>query len=224
MPVGEAAGARLRAEALACRRGGRVVFASLSFDLRPGQVLELRGANGSGKTSLLRLLAGLTPAAAGSLCWDGGPLRAGDATCRQEFAYLGHHNALSADLTALENLHFAQQLAGAPRDAAAIQQALQAWEMGAQAARPVRRLSQGQQRRVALARVSLGRRRLWLLDEPCAGLDEAGERIFDARLAEHLAGGGLAVVATHQALRVAPETRRLLALPASPPQAASAAC
>lgn len=224
MPVREGGGPRLRAEALACRRGGRAIFSGLSFELWPGQALELRGANGSGKTSLLRLLAGLTPAAAGSLCWDGQPLRPGDPTHRQDFAYLGHHNALSAELTALENLRFAQQLGGGPGDATALQQALQTWDMAPRAIQPLRRLSQGQQRRVALARVGLGRRRLWLLDEPCAGLDEAGERLFDARLAEHLAGGGLAVVATHQALRLPSEARCLLALPASPRQPAPAAC
>lgn len=222
MPGREAAGPRLSVEALACRRGGRTLFAGLSFDLRPGQALELRGANGSGKTSLLRLLAGLAPSAAGTLCWDGQPLRPGDPTHRRDFAYLGHHNALSAELTALENLQFSQQLGGDRCDAVALQQALEAWGMAPRASQPLRRLSQGQQRRVALARVGLGPRRLWLLDEPCAGLDEAGERLFDARLAEHLAGGGLAVVATHQALRLPPEARCLLALPASRLPAAAA--
>jgi heme exporter protein A len=196
----------LRAQALACRRGGRSVFAGLSFELAAGHALELRGANGSGKTSLLRLLAGLAPAAAGTL----------HAGCG--IAYLGHLNGLSAELSAAENLRFAQQLNGdgdgdeAGAMQASPQSALESWGVGALAARPVRRLSQGQQRRVALARMALGGRRLWLLDEPCAGLDEAGERLFDARLAAHLAGGGLAVIATHQPLRLAAARCRPLLL------------
>ncbi|HEY0956670.1 MAG TPA: cytochrome c biogenesis heme-transporting ATPase CcmA [Roseateles sp.] len=194
MPSHEDARPLLHAEALACRRAGRSVFKDLSFELHAGQALELRGANGSGKTSLLRLLAGLMPAAAGSARWSG------PGELQHDSAYLGHANGLSPELSATENLRFSQQLiAGDPTASGA---ALQAWGLGAFATRPVRRLSQGQQRRVALARVSLARRRLWLLDEPCAGLDEAGEQLFDAHLAEHLRAGGLAVVATHQPLRV----------------------
>lgn len=196
MPSHEEGLPLLNADTLACRRGGRSVFKGLSFELAAGQALELRGANGSGKSSLLRLLAGLVPAAAGAARWSGQPVTAGQAGV----AYLGHLNGLSPELSALDNLRFAQQLAGS--DATAPGQALRAWGLEAVATRPVWRLSQGQQRRAALARMSLAHQRLWLLDEPCAGLDEAGERLFDARLAEHLGGGGLAVIATHQPLRL----------------------
>ncbi|MFG6459768.1 cytochrome c biogenesis heme-transporting ATPase CcmA [Roseateles sp. BYS96W] len=201
MPSHENAAPLLQVQSLACRRGGRSLFKGLSFELHAGQALELHGANGSGKTSLLRLLAGLMPAAAGAACWQGRP---------QDVAYLGHLNGLSPDLSALENLRFAQQLVGG--DTAAPVAALQDWGMTALATRPVRRLSQGQQRRVALARLGLARQRLWLLDEPCAGLDDAGERLFDARLAAHLADGGLAVVATHQPLRLPADRCRALRL------------
>jgi heme exporter protein A len=204
MPSHEAVRPLLQAQALACRRGGRSVFKGLSFELHAGQVLELRGANGSGKTSVLRLLAGLMPASAGSAAWSG----AGEL--QHDSAYLGHSNGLSPELSAWENLRFSQQLGSG--ETVALGTALQAWGLDAVATRPVRRLSQGQQRRVALARVGLTRRRLWLLDEPCAGLDEAGERLFDTRLAEHLRGGGLAVVATHQPLRVPAERCRTLTL------------
>ncbi|RZJ09661.1 MAG: heme ABC exporter ATP-binding protein CcmA [Rubrivivax sp.] len=205
MPSHENGAPQLHVDALACRRGGRSIFKGLSFELHAGQALELRGANGSGKTSLLRLLAGLMPAAAGTVRWLGLP---------NDMAYLGHLNGLSPDLSALENLRFAQQLAGG--EAAAPAAVLRGWGMDAVATRPVRHLSQGQQRRVALARLGLVRQRLWLLDEPCAGLDEAGERLFYSRLAEHLDEGGLAVVATHQPLGLPADRSRPLLLGQAP--------
>jgi heme exporter protein A len=115
--------------------------------------------------------------------------------------YLGHQNGLSAELTVTENLCFAKQLGGGSD----VQTALQAWELTTVEHHPVRYLSQGQRRRLALARVWLGQRILWLLDEPCASLDRAGEQLFLVRLATHLEAGGMAVVATHHALVVAAE-------------------
>lgn len=173
----------------------------LSFELGPGQAVELRGANGSGKTSLLRLLAGLAPSSAGEVRWDGQPVRPGDLACARRMAYLGHHNALSADLSAIENLRFSRQLHDAA-DGATPAQALQALGLAALAERPVRQLSQGQRRRLALARVWMSRRPLWLLDEPCAALDRASQGLFDELLGAHLDAGGAAVVATHRALGV----------------------
>ena len=208
---------RLSARGLRCRRGGRRVFAGLSFELRPGEVLELRGANGSGKTSLLRLLAGLAQPSGGALHWQGRPLLPGDAAYACDMAYLGHLNGVNADLTAAENLHFAQRLAGGAGACADPAAALQAWGLAALAAQPARRRSQGQRRRLALARVWMGRRRLWLLDEPCAALDSAGERLFDTRLAEHLQAGGAAIVATHHALTVPSAHLRRLDLDALAP-------
>lgn len=208
---------------LHCRRGGRTVFAGLSFDLRSGQVLELRGANGSGKTSLLRLLAGLGMLSGGQLLWDGRTLRPNDPGYANSMAYLGHQNGLSAELTVTENLCFAQQLAGGS-DAKA---ALQAWDLTTVAHHPVRYLSQGQRRRLALARVWLGQRILWLLDEPCASLDSEGEQLFLARLATHLEAGGMAVVATHQELVVPVETLQRIdmnILSSTPSQNILAAC
>lgn len=195
--------ARLRAESLACRRGGRSLFNALTFEVGAGEALEVRGANGSGKSSLLRILAGLAPATTGTVRRTGSLARDAE-TEAADIAYLGHMNGLQAELTPMENLRFAQRLqCTGCRDLAG---ALQAWELDGFANRPMRRLSQGQQRRVALARLSLTGQRVWLLDEPCAGLDEAGEQLFDRHLAAHLAAGGLAVVATHQPLRL-PATR-----------------
>lgn len=206
MPSREEEQARVGAWALSvldlcCRRGGLTVLDGLSLELRPGQAVELRGANGSGKTSLLRLLAGLAPSSAGEIRWDGQPMRPGDLACARRMAYLGHHNALSADLSAVENLLFSAQLHDAMGGATPAQ-ALQAWGLAALAERPVRQLSQGQRRRLALARVWMSRRPLWLLDEPCAALDRTGQSLFDELLCAHLAAGGAAVVATHRALAI----------------------
>lgn len=204
-------GVRLAGHGLGCRRSGRPVLAGISFALGPGQALELHGANGSGKTSLLRLLAGLAAPAEGELHWKGRPLRPGDADYARCRAYLGHHNAMSADLSPLENLRFAQRLEGSRADTP-VAGALEAWGLGPVAHRPTGRLSQGQRRRLALARVWLGRQPLWLLDEPTAALDAAGEALFDTRLAAHLAAGGAAIVATHRPLALPAASRQVLHL------------
>lgn len=188
----------LSAKSLQCRRGGRTVLANLSFELRPGQTLELRGANGSGKTSLLRVLAGLAPLSGGDFFWNEQALRPGDTYHAARLAYLGHQNGLSAELTTTENLRFSQQMGGGMEPATA----LRAWNLESTADQAVRFLSQGQRRRLALARVWLGQRTLWFLDEPCAALDSAGESLFDAHLSRHLEAGGMAVVATHRPLAV----------------------
>lgn len=187
-----------------------MLFRDVSFEVAAGQLLELRGGNGSGKTTLIRALAGLTPLSSGSLHWMGQALARGDLAYAQQMAYLGHQNALNAELTAQENLTFFLQLHGiAP---GALGHALQTWGVAHLASQPVRRMSQGQRRRVALARVWAERRTLWLLDEPCAALDDAGIQLLDARLSEHLAQGGMAVVATHRPLSVHTDRRRVFHL------------
>lgn len=183
---------------LQCRKGGRTLLRDVGFEVGSGQVVELRGSNGSGKTTLIRVLAGLTPPSAGTLHWQGRPLARGDEAYARQMAYLGHPNALGAELSATENLRFFQHLqGGAVRGPG---EALQAWGLAHVAHQPVRSLSQGQRRRLALARVWSRRCSLWLLDEPCAALDDAGARLLDERLAEHLAQGGAAIVATHRPL------------------------
>ena len=195
-----------------CRRGGRTLLKDVSFSVAPGQIVELRGSNGSGKTTLIRVLAGLTPPFGGTLRWHGAPLSRGDDTYARQMAYLGHQNALSAELSATENLRFFQHLhSGVVHDPA---QALQAWGLAHVAHHPVRRLSQGQCRRLALARVWARQCGLWLLDEPCAALDDAGAKLLDARLTEHLQRGGMAVVATHRPLGVPAAAQRTIDLDA----------
>lgn len=199
----------LRAQGLSFSRGGRRVFEGVGFELHAGQLLQLLGANGSGKTSLLRVLGGLLPADEGELCWGGEPVRSGEPEFLQAVAYLGHANGIDADLSAAENLRFAARMAGVDDSPARVTDALRAMGLDPASRAPVRTLSQGQRRRVALARLALLRRTLWLLDEPVSSLDAAsGERFF-AQLADHLRQGGMAVVATHELLPGASQTLQL---------------
>ena len=178
---------------LTCIRGERLLFAGLSFAVSPGQMLVLRGPNGSGKTSLLRLSAGLLPAAQGHLTWQG--QRVEDAhDLARHLAWLGHAEALKPALTVRENLSFWARFAGR---AGAVDAALAALDLVALADLPARFLSAGQRRRVALARLVAADRKLWLLDEPTTALDSAAVALFAALLRAHLAAGGLAIAATH---------------------------
>jgi heme exporter protein A len=201
----------LEAYRLECTRGDRTLFRGLSFSVAPTQLLHLAGANGAGKTSLLRILCGLLSPAHGEVRWNGQPI----ALTREEYAaqllYIGHANALKDELTALENLEIGGTLAGrrCTRDAAL--GALEELGVGRCAHLPVRALSQGQRRRVSLARLALGARevggehaaRLWILDEPFAALDTAAVAHLENLIASHVTAGGMVVLTTHQPLAVA---------------------
>ena len=176
-------------------RGGRQVFAGLSFALAPGDVLVLRGPNGSGKSSLLRLLAGFLPPGAGHIAWADERVALDPAAHRARLHYVGHTDAVKGPLTARENLTFAAALSGAPASAAAA--GLDGFDLMPLAEVPARYLSAGQKRRLALARLLAIPRPLWLLDEPGVGLDAANRGRLERALAEHRAGGGIAVLATH---------------------------
>ncbi len=175
------------ASGLACVRGGRLLFAGLGFALEAGGCLLLTGPNGIGKSSLLRLMAGLLPAAAGRV------------RAETSLVYLGHADTLKAQLTVRETLNFWACLAG--RDEAAVTAAMETYALEPLATLPCRYLSAGQRRRVALARIIADGARLWLLDEPLTALDDASVQAFERALAAHRAGGGLAVIATHGAIR-----------------------
>ncbi|MEJ8855323.1 cytochrome c biogenesis heme-transporting ATPase CcmA [Variovorax robiniae] len=196
--MAEVLGNGLSVRELECTRAGRRVFRGVSFDVAPGEVVQVRGANGSGKSSLLRLLCGLLQPSCGAVHWCSRNIAARDAGLAGDLAYMGHADGLSGELTVLENLRFSLQVAGRAEAEAERTEVLHHLHLAHRVHEQVRHLSQGQRRRLNLARVVLSRRRLWLLDEPCAGLDTQGEQRFDAYLATHLREGGLAVVTTHR--------------------------
>lgn len=174
---------------LACRRGDRVLFKGLNLPVRPGQIVWLRGANGRGKTSLLRLLAGLSTPEAGRVVRNG------------SFLYVAHANALKEDLTVLESLRFLARLHGRADGDAALVEALRHFGMASRRNAPVRTLSQGQRRRVALSRLALAPSpAVWVLDEPFDALDTDGIAALNALLTRHAQGGGSVVLTSHQAL------------------------
>jgi heme exporter protein A len=183
---------------LKCVRGERQLFDGVGFRLESGKLLYLRGANGSGKTSLLRILCGLSPAEAGQILWDGVPIDKLGEAYRRDLFYLGHHNALQEALTVNENLAFYAALAGAIPSEADTANALARLGLRACQSRLVRHLSQGQKRRVALSRLRLNRARLWVLDEPFVALDQAAIQLLADLVAAHLDKGGLAVLTSHQ--------------------------
>jgi heme exporter protein A len=183
-------------------RGDRHLLKGVGFSLQAGQALQLLWPNGTGKTSLLRCIAGFLYAEQGEVLWDRSPVARTREAFNCQLAYLGHEPALKGDLTATENLRYSlglRQRVSPPQ----IEAALHAAGLGHLDSRqPVRSFSAGQRKRVALARLSLWRARLWLLDEPAANLDAAGQAVLVAILAQHFASGGSALIATHQALEL----------------------
>jgi heme exporter protein A len=198
-------------------RGDRPVLRALGLRVEAGQALQLTWPNGTGKTSLLRCLAGFLHPEEGSIRWCGTETRADFAAYCRDLAYLGHDLALKGDLTAAENLKFSLALRRR-HTAAEIAAALAATGLPAGADDElVRRLSAGQQRRVALARLSLWGARLWLLDEPVANLDGAGQVQVVASLVAHLESGGSAILSTHQPLPLPDARCRIWSAPAAVP-------
>jgi heme exporter protein A len=188
----------LEARQLACLRGERVVFAGLSFSLIPGEAVLLTGANGAGKSSLLRLLAGLLAPLEGALLWAGEDALADRAAHARRLRYIGHGDALKPALSAAENLGFYARLWGGETGPA-----LAALGLEELADLPARVLSSGQKRRLALARLALAPAPLWLLDEPTVGLDAASVERLGRLLAGHRAAGGMVLAATHLPLPLA---------------------
>jgi len=190
---------------VACRRGERLLFDLLNFSVTSGEALVLGGANGSGKSSLLRVAAGLIRPAAGEFFWNGCVMRPHAEQHRRRLIYLGHADALKANLTLRENLRFWADLAGLSDGQAvsAVAQALEEDHLRSFADLPARFLSAGQRRRLALSRLRLqppSAAPLWLLDEPTNALDgDAKRRLLDL-LRQHLAVGGLIILATHDPL------------------------
>lgn len=195
-----------------CVRNGRVLLRDLSFELGAGQLLVLKGRNGAGKSTLLRSLAGLMPWRAGRLAWAGQAVQPGHVQYQRQLAYMSHQSGMNDALTGLENLHFALALQGLRPGAEHVASTLRMLGLQDLAARPYGRLSQGQRRRLGLARVVLGNRPLWLLDEPDNALDDQGSACLAEILAAHCAAGGLAIVATHRGLALPESGMRTLDL------------
>jgi heme exporter protein A len=195
---------RLSGRGLKCVRGGREVFADLSFEAAAGEVLAVTGANGSGKTSLLRLVAGLLIPAEGSIALDGGE---GELTLAEQAHYLGHRDALKPALSVMENLGFWRDFLGG--DVGDAGESLAAVALDHAAHLPAAYLSAGQRRRLSLARLLVARRPVWLLDEPTAALDVAGQDLFAGLMRDHLARGGLIVAATHGPLGIVARELRI---------------
>lgn len=208
---------RLTAQDLAVRRSGRRIFANLSFALGPGEALMVTGRNGAGKSTLLAVLAGRLKPEAGTVTAS----EVGEATLSECLHVVGHRDGLKSPLTAEENLAFARDLLGAPT--ASPRAALEELGLGHALRLPVAYLSAGQRRRVALARLLVCRRPLWLLDEPTAALDAASQEVLAGMMARHRAAGGLVIAATHQALGLVDARELRIEAPAASKQAAPAA-
>ena len=195
MPPGLPAPLRLKAENLSCERGGRLVFKNLSFELGAGELAELRGPNGAGKSSLLRLLAGLNTTLSGSLSLENG---ATDTTLGEQSHYIGHIEANKPALTVRENLIFWQKFLGGAENT----KIFSAFNLETLGDDQVLLLSAGQKRRLALTRLFVAHRPLWLLDEPTVGLDEASLLILQNHIRNHLKNGGMVIAATHAELGI----------------------
>jgi heme exporter protein A len=195
---------RLSGCGVRCVRGGRDVFSGLDFEASSGGALAVIGANGSGKTSLLRMIAGLLTIAGGSIGLEGGET---ELTLPEQAHYLGHRDALKPALSVVENLSFWRDFLGG--EAFDARESLAAVGLDHAVHLPAAYLSAGQRRRLSIARLLAVRRPIWLLDEPTNALDTAGQSMFAALMADHLSRGGVIIAATHASLGIAARELRI---------------
>lgn len=197
---------------LSCVRGERRLFRDLNFSARRGELIELRGPNGSGKTSLLRILCGLSSSAAGEVRWNGKNIRALGEEYAGEIAYLAHQNGLKDELSAVENLRIASGISGIALSKNQAAQVLSRTGLGRQQNLPARALSAGQRRRLALARLLTSNATLWLLDEVLTSLDDAAMTLSAEFIGDHLKNDGIVIVATHQDLNLSVDRKQRIQL------------
>ena len=188
----------LRVSHLSCSRGNKPLFADVSFALQAGQALHLEGDNGVGKTSLLRIVCGLSPADAGDVCWHDKTIQQNATAFRSSLFYLGHGLSLKEELTALENLMSDAAVSGRTLTQSQALLALARMGLRGREHLPLRVMSQGQKRRTALARVLASQAPLWVLDEPFVALDAKAVDGLRGLLAEHVANGGMVLFTSHQ--------------------------
>jgi heme exporter protein A len=200
---------------LGCIKGGRQLFSNIDCELHAGQWLYVTGANGVGKTSLLRMVCGLASVEAGRILWNGTPIQQQADAYRQDLCYLGHLNALQESMTVDENLRFTSALGGLAPEREQRQQVLMHFGLRGRSQQLVRHLSQGQKRRVALSRLALSPARLWVLDEPYVAMDEAGIHLLADLIGGHLEKGGLVVLTSHQKVAIRDLPAQLLELKAA---------
>src|SRR5436190_6806432 len=195
---------------LTCVRGTRRLFRDLNFSASAGELVELRGPNGSGKTSLLRILCGLASPAAGEVRWNGRNIRKLGEEYFASVAYLGHQNAVKDELTAIENLKISSAVAGTTLTDREASDILTRVGLTQQQNLPARVLSAGQRRRLGMTRLLTSNAKLWILDEVLTSLDDAAMNLSREFIGEHLQQDGIAIVATHQDLNLsAPKSKRL---------------
>lgn len=188
----------LTASNLECIRGGRVLFTDINFSVNEGELLQIHGPNGSGKTSLLRMLCGLTQPNSGVITWNESSIRSLGEQYYSCLTYLGHLSGIKDDLTAMENLSISCALAGLEIDNNRVLEALRQIGLKGREHLMARVLSQGQRRRVSLARLLLEKTKLWILDEPLTALDVAAIKLIKEKLEWFLAQGGMVILTTHQ--------------------------